>query len=106
MRRIMMTLGSAAVVLGSSLIAAGQDKVPAPAPTQASAKQAPQQAPLQAPTQKLAPVQAPHQAPTQKHVQGPTQSPVQKGGKPVASRESDSDRPAFATARPGIFRRR
>lgn len=102
MRRIMMTIGSTAVVLGSSLIAAGQDKAPAQAPAQAPAK-AP--APVQAPTQKIAPVQAPTQAPTQKMTQAPTQSPVQKGGKQMAIDNTMPDDQQFAMARPGLFRR-
>jgi hypothetical protein len=87
MRRFMMTFGGTVVVLGSSMIASGQDKIQAPAqappkavqaPVQAPMKQAPapvqapaKVAPVQAPTQK--PMQAPMQAPTQKHVQAPTQ---------------------------------
>ena len=70
MRRIMMTIGSAVLVLGSSMIAVGQDKAPA----QQAPAQAPKQAPMQAPTQKIAPVQAPVQAPTQKYTQAPTHS--------------------------------
>jgi hypothetical protein len=119
MRRFMMTIGSTAVVLGSSLIAAAQDKgpaqqAPAQAPMQAPAKapmQAPMQAPskapmaAQAPQQKLAPVQAPDQkyvqAPSQKHMQGPTQSPVQKG--PMAGSAYEAEN--YAMARPGTFRR-
>jgi len=113
MRRIMMTIGGTIVVLGSSLIAAGQDKGPAQqapgkGPSQAPAQapvQAPSKAPVQAPQQKLAPVQAPTQAPTQKHVQGPTQSPVQKGGKYSANNQVMPDDQQFAMARPGPFRR-
>ena len=87
MRRFIMTLGGTAVVLGSSLIASGQDKISqaplqAPdkqAPMQAPAKQAPmqapaapmKQAPLQAPS-KQAPLQAPMQAPSK---QAPMQAP-------------------------------
>jgi hypothetical protein len=114
MRRIMMTIGGTVVVLGSSLIAAGQDKAPAQAPAQAPAKapmQAPAQAPakapapVQAPTQKIAPVQAPTQAPTQKMTQAPTQSPVQKGGKQMAIDNTVPDDQQLAMARPGLFRR-
>lgn len=107
MRRFFVTLGGTVVVLGSSLIAAGQDKgvqapmqapqkeapmqaplqapgkqAPMQAPMQAPGKQAPMQAPMQAPS-KMAPLQAPAQAPMQapmKHVQGPTQAPVKGGG--------------------------
>jgi hypothetical protein len=93
MRRFMMTFGGTLVVLGSALIASGQDKKPAqapekqaPAPVQAPEKQAPaatqapeKQAPSQAPTQKLTPVQKPTQAPTQKYSVAQCQSPVQKG---------------------------
>ena len=100
MRRIMMTIAGTVVVLGSSLIAVGQDKAPAQAPAQAPSK-----APMQAPTQKVAPVQAPTQAPTQKMTQAPTQSPVQKGGKPMASDNTVPDDQQFAMARPGLFRR-
>lgn len=100
MRRFMMTFGCTLVVLGSSLVAYGQDKAPAqapekqsPAPVQAPAKQAPVQtpaqapakqapAPAQAPTQKLSPVQKPTQAPTQKYTACQCQSPVQKGEAP------------------------
>jgi hypothetical protein len=103
MRRFMMTIGSTVVVLGSSLIASGQDKAPAQAPAQAPAK-APMQAPMQAPTQKLAPVQAPSQAPVQKHVQAPTQSPVQKGGKMAYDQALPADQ-MLAMGRPGLFRR-
>jgi hypothetical protein len=99
MRRIMMTLGSSALVLGSALFAAGQDK----APMQAQAPSA-KQAPMQAPQQKLAPVQAPTQAPTQKQVQGPVQSPVQKG-KLTSDEGSNSPDGSYAMARPGWFRR-
>jgi hypothetical protein len=89
MRRIMMTVGGTLVVLGSSLIASGEDLAPAQAPE----KQAPVQAPeKQAPAQKLAPVQKPVQAPTQKHSVAQCQSPVQKG-EPVK------------TARIGLFNR-
>ena len=84
MRRIMMTLGSTALVLGSSLIAAGQDKgapvqspkqAPAQAPVQAPAKQAPMQAPMQAPAK-----QAPMQAPTQKIAPVQFASPLRSRG--------------------------
>jgi hypothetical protein len=115
MRRIMMTLGTASLVLGSTLFAVGDDKAPMQAPAQApSAKQVPMQAPaqapaakpapMQAPTQKLAPVQAPTQAPTQKHVQGPVQSPVQKGKLTSDTDPNSTDR-SYAMARPGLFRR-
>jgi hypothetical protein len=107
MRRFMMTFGGTLVVLGSALMASGQDKKPAQAPekqapaavqapekqapaaTQAPAKAAPaqapeKQAPAQAPTQKLTPVQKPTQAPTQKYAScGQCQSPVQKGEQPM-----------------------
>ena len=86
MRRFMMTFGSTLVVLGSALVASGQNQAPKQAPAQAPEKQAPapvqapeKQAPMQAPTQKLAPVQKPVQAPTQKHSVAQHQSPVQKG---------------------------
>ena len=108
MRRIMMTIGGTVVVLGSSLIAAGQDKGPAQAPAKAPAQapaQAPSKAPMQAPQQKVAPVQAPTQAPTQKQTQAPTQSPVQKGGKQMASDTIVPDDQQFAMTRPGLFRR-
>ena len=99
MRRFMMTFGGTLVVLGSSLIASGQDKAPSQAPTQS-----PKQAPAQAPTQKVAPMQAPTQKQTQAPMQAPTQSPVQKGGKSMAS-DYDDGGPQFAMARPGLFRR-
>jgi hypothetical protein len=136
MRRFFVTLGSTAIVLGSSLIAAGQDKgpqaplqapdkqAPLQAPLQAPAKQAPmqapaapmKQAPLQAPSkqaplqapQKMAPLQAPMQAPM-KNVQAPFQSPVQKGGyggPPMATAETYEAAPMVAMGRPGLFRRR
>jgi DMSO/TMAO reductase YedYZ molybdopterin-dependent catalytic subunit len=89
MRRFMMSFGSTMVVLGSSLIAAGQDKAPAqapekqsPAPAQAPVQAPEKQAPVQGPTQKIAPVQKPVQAPTQKYTCGQCQSPVQKGAEP------------------------
>jgi hypothetical protein len=114
MRRIMMTIGSTALVLGSSFVAVGQDKgpvqqAPAQAPKQAPMQapmQAPKQAPMQAPMQKVAPMQAPMQAPHQKHTQAPTQSPVQKGHdyKPMASGQVVSD-DQIVMSRPGLFRR-
>lgn len=104
MRRFMMTFGGTLIVLGSSLVASGQEqKVPAQAPekqapapvqapVQAPEKQAP--APVQAPTQKLTPVQKPTQAPTQKYSCVQCQSPVQKGAEPVKT-----------AARVGLFNR-
>jgi hypothetical protein len=115
MRRIMMTIGSTVLVLGSSMIAVGQDKAPAQqAPAQAPKQapmqapmQAPKQAPMQAPTQKVTPMQAPVQAPHQKHTQAPTQSPVQKGAdynKPMAS-DQFVPNDQVVMSRPGLFRR-
>jgi hypothetical protein len=88
MRRFFLTFGSTAIVLGSSLIAAGQDKGPQ-APLQAPDKQAPLQAPMQAPMKqapmqapaapvKQAPMQAPMQAPSK---QAPLQAPMQAPSK-------------------------
>jgi hypothetical protein len=91
MRRFMMTIGSTLVVLGSALVASGQNQAPKQAPAQAPEKQAP----MQAPTQKLAPVQKPVQAPTQKHSVAQHQSPVQKG---------EAQAP-IKTARVGVFGR-
>jgi hypothetical protein len=84
MRRLIMTLGGTVVVLGSSLIASGQDKV-GQAPLQAPDKQAPMQAPMQAPA-KQAPMQAPaapmKQAPLQApSKQAPLQAPMQAPSK-------------------------
>jgi hypothetical protein len=81
MRRFMMTLGGTLVVLGSSLVASAQDKVPAQAPEKQAPMQAPMQAPKQAPMQAPTPVQKPVQAPIQKHAH--VQSPVQKGEAPM-----------------------
>jgi len=80
MRRFMMTFGSTVVVLGCSLVASAQDKVPAQAPEKQAPYQAPMQAPKQAPMQAPTPVQKPVQAPIQKHAMAQVQSPVQKGG--------------------------
>ena len=105
MRRFFMTFGSTAIVLGSSLIAAGQDKgqqapLQAPdkqAPLQAPDKQAPLQAPMQAPA-KQAPMQAPaapmKQAPLQApSKQAPLQAPMQAPSKqaPLQARLTSDD---------------
>ena len=110
MRRFMMTFGGTLVVLGSSLIASGQDKAPSQAPGKGPGQapmqappQSPKQAPMQAP-QKVAPMQAPTQKQTQAPMQAPTQSPIQKGGKSMAY-DYDDGGPQFAMGRPGLFRR-
>jgi len=114
MRRFMMTVASTAVVLGSSMLAVGQDKVPAQAPVAVQAPkavQAPVQAPgkaVQAPVPVQAPVQAPKavqapmvpvqkpvQAPIQKHSVAQVQSPIQKGAVQAP----------LKTARVGVFAR-
>src|SRR5262245_34422859 len=101
MRRFMMTLGGTVVVLGSALVAGGQDKAPQ-APMQAPIKQAPMQAPAPAPV-KQAPLQAPlqapakqapMQAPVQKPMQAPTQAPM-KGGYPAAPAASTPAAPSY-----------
>ena len=118
MRRIMMTLGCTAVVLGSSLIVSGQDKAPQ-APAQAPMKQAPmqapvKQAPMQAPAVKQAPLQAPLQAPSkpvamqapiQKPMQAPVQAPV-KGGYSADNSFGGPSTYTVATGRRGLFGRR
>jgi hypothetical protein len=130
MRRFTITFAGTLVVLGSSLIAAGQDKAPAQAPMQAPGKapmqapmqapgKAPMQAPMQAPSKapaeapmqapsKVAPVQAPTQAPGKAPMQAQAQAPVQKGGyggPPMASAEVAPTTQYVAMGRPGLFRR-
>ena len=81
MRRFMMTFAGSVVIVGSSLVAVGQEKAPAQAPAQAPVQAPEKQAPMpaQAPTQKLTPIQKPTQAPTQKYTSAQCQSPIQKG---------------------------
>jgi hypothetical protein len=108
MRRIMMTLGCTAVVLGSSLVASGQDKgVLAPAqvpvkqaPIQAAVKQAPVQTPLQAPSKPVA-----MQAPIQKPLQAPVQAPI-KGKYSADNSPGAASNYTVAVGRRGIFGRR
>jgi hypothetical protein len=113
MRRLVLTIGSTVLVLGSSLIAEGQDKAisqqaplngPNQAPTQApplsTSKQAPMQAPLQAPSKQPA-----IQAPMQKPMQAPTQAP----GKLSYSADTMPNGPeysGFTAGRRGRFNRR
>jgi len=104
MRRIMMTIGSTLVVLGSSFIASGQDlapqapgaapskQAPMQAPAAAPSKQAPMQAPLQAPS-KQAPMQAPAAAPSK---QAPMQAPTQKIAPVQAPTQAPSKAPMQA----------
>ena len=77
MRRFIVTLGGTFVVLGSALVAAGQEPDKGQqAPLQAPDKQAPLQAPVQAQAPLQAPAkQAPMQAPAAPMKQAPMQAP-------------------------------